>query len=50
MIINAIIQVYHHHKIIVTIHTEISHIVRLKLGHIWFGNTFMIDIRFAFFA
>lgn len=30
MIINAIIQVYHHHKIIVTIQTEISHIVRLK--------------------
>lgn len=30
MIINAIILVYYHHEIIVTIHTGLFHIIRLK--------------------
>lgn len=30
MIINAIILVYYHHKVIVIIHTGLSYIIRLK--------------------
>lgn len=46
MIINAIILVYYHHEIIVTIHTGLFHIIRLK--NVIFGLGILLCLTLGF--